>query len=464
MQLQHVFGPVPSRRLGRSLGVSPIPFKTCNYSCVYCQLGRTSRMSSDRRTFFPPDAILDEIRQAVRAERDIPDHVTFSGDGEPTLCRDLGRLIEGASEAAACPVAVITNGSLLGRADVRADLRRADVVMPSLDAADEATFRLLNRPHRALHVRSIIDGLATFRQQFPGRLWMEIMLVRGVNDREEVLAELRRALDRVMPDRIYLNVPIRPPAESWVRPPDAAGLVRAERILGNVIRIDEPERGDFGGVGEDPSRALLAILRRHPMREEQVLETLRRLPESTLLSTLRDLEQTGRVQHIEHGNHTYFAVADARYGTGRSRPAGSHSLVARAIGHVAEKNRDRPGAELESKESDPESTIVVREELATGLRGLEVGQRILVLYHLDRSVGFDLLQHPRGRRDRPLRGVFALRSPRRPNPIGATTVTVVAIEGNELRVRGLDALPGSPILDLKPASEEPGGQQPRRAR
>lgn len=249
MSFRYVYGPVPSRRLGRALGVSPIPFKTCNYSCVYCQLGRTRRYGHVRREFFPPQEVLAEVRQALALHARDVDYVTYVGEGEPTLAASLGWLIEQTRGLSSLPVAVITNGSLVGIEEVRRERPAAQVVMPSLDAADPATFRRIDRPSRGLEVAEVIEGLVEFRRGYRGRLWLEVMLVHGVNDGEEVLTLLRQAIDRIRPDRVYVNVPIRPPAETWVRSPEPERLVRAHALLGEVVFIDRPESGAFGTSG-----------------------------------------------------------------------------------------------------------------------------------------------------------------------------------------------------------------------
>lgn len=178
-----VYGPVPSRRLGPSLGVDPIPFKTCNYNCVYCQLGRTTPVTNERKDFFPREAILAEVEAALKAHQPGEmNYITFVGQGEPLLCASIGWLIRQVKALTDIPVAVITNGSLLFMPDVREDLRAADVVMPSLDAADEETFRRINRPWAKLQIALIIEGMVAFREMFENQLWIEVMLVKGLND------------------------------------------------------------------------------------------------------------------------------------------------------------------------------------------------------------------------------------------------------------------------------------------
>jgi len=308
---KYVYGPVPSRRLGRSLGVNPIPSKTCNYSCAYCQLGRTTLRTDERQRFYPPSAILREVAQALEGDDDGADYVTFVGEGEPTLCHDLGYLIGESKRLTRTPVAVITNGSLLGSVEVRAELAGSDVVVPSLDAVDDDLFRTINRPRLGLSAADVVDGLIAFREEFAGQLWVEVMLVGGRNDGEAHLTRLRDALDRIRPDRVYVNVPIRPPAEDWVQIPDAEGLVRAQALLGPVIMMDMQEEGDFGTRGfDDPLQAVEMIVRRHPMRLEQIDAVL--ADGGDLAGTLDELVATGRLRALQYRGQTFYAAGAGR--------------------------------------------------------------------------------------------------------------------------------------------------------
>ena len=314
MKFRYVYGPVPSRRLGRSLGVDPIPFKTCTYNCVYCQLGGNSSLTDHRRSFFSPGEVLQEIREGLILHPDEIDYVTFVGEGEPTLYQNLGALIGETKKMTALPVAVITNGSLLYRNDVREELAQADVVMPSLDAADEKTWQKVNRPHGRLDIEEIIEGMIHFRRRFQGQLWMEVMLVRGINDGEESLLAIRQALERITPDRIFVNVPIRPPAESWVQPPDAEGWVRAHALLGEGIFIDEPEEGTFDTAGFDrPLEAVVAIVHRHPMRRDQILETLDPYPVEDVEAALDELVAANRMRLVVYREETYYVTGEGWY-------------------------------------------------------------------------------------------------------------------------------------------------------
>ena len=272
----YVYGPVPSRRLGQSLGVSPIPAKTCSYTCIYCQLGRTTNLTTERKSFYPREDILAEILE--RGKKSNFDYVTFVGDGEPTLCKDLGWLIEETKKNLKVQTAVITNGSMLFRKDIRSDLKHADIIMPTLDAGNEKTFRAINRPHRNITFETMLQGLIDFRQEYSGQIWLEIMLVKDVNDSEEELLSIRRAVDAVKPDRVYFVTPIRPPAEIWVQPPDLESIIKAQGIIGNAMPITELEAGQFGlGEFKNAEQAILEIGSRHPLRREQALEIEKQL-------------------------------------------------------------------------------------------------------------------------------------------------------------------------------------------
>jgi len=269
--LMYVYGPVPSRRLGRSLGVSPIPPKTCSYTCVYCQLGRTNYLQVKRESFYPKEDILAEIIHLGQTAA--ADYVTFVGDGEPTLSTDLGWLIWQTKDALHLPVAVITNGSLLFRDDVRADLADADVVMPTLDAGNAKTFRAINRPHRGIDFDAMLHGLIDFRGEYPGQMWLEVMLVCGLNDSDEELAGIAECVDLIAPDRVYVVTPIRPPAETWVTPPDPATILKAQQAISQAVPLAGAESGTFGlEEFSNAKQAIIEIGSRHPLRWEQALD------------------------------------------------------------------------------------------------------------------------------------------------------------------------------------------------
>ncbi|MFN2189016.1 MAG: radical SAM protein [Candidatus Promineifilaceae bacterium] len=313
--MKYVFGPVPSRRLGQSLGIDTIPLKTCNWNCVYCQLGRTVPLNNERREYFPRDAILEEIRETIsnRAPGEI-DWVTFVGSGEPTLHTGLGWLIGRVKEASSLPVAVITNGSLLYDQEVREDLSMADAVLPTLDAGTADLYRRINRPHPSASFERLVSGLIEFRRAFDGKLWIEVMLVRGMNDGEKALEEIAQILKRIDPDEIHINIPIRPPAETWVRPADSEGLMRAQSILGDVAKVVHPIEGSFEhGNKEDVLDAIIAIITRHPMRHEELEKTLVEWGVEEPSRIFMELESGDRAQCVERLGTRYWSAVSARY-------------------------------------------------------------------------------------------------------------------------------------------------------
>lgn len=275
------FGPVPSRRLGQSLGVNNIPPKTCSYSCVYCQLGRTSNMRVKRRAFYEPRDVLQEVQSKVegtRAHGKPIDFITFVPDGEPTLDANLGREIA-LLRPLGVPIAVITNASLISRGDVREDLLQADWVSLKIDSPSEEVWRRIDRPHRALRLSSILDGMLEFARTYKGELVTETMLVEGVNDNDEHVQEVAGFLARLKPARAYLAIPTRPPAELWAHAPSEETIVRAYQLLGEKVAQAEYligyEGNEFASTG-DLQGDLLSITAVHPMREEAVSEFLAR--------------------------------------------------------------------------------------------------------------------------------------------------------------------------------------------
>ena len=231
----YVYGPVAFRRLGRSLGVNPIPTKTCSYSCVYCQLGRTTRLQTARDSFYPREDIFKEIVERARYSK--PGFITFIGDGEPTLCKDLGWLMTRAKNKLSVPAAVITNGSLLYQEDVRRDLKIADVVILKLDAGYETTFRTINRPHLCIGFEIMFQGQVDFRREYSGQIWVEVMLVKGINDGEKELYGIKRSIDMIRPDRGYVMTPNRPPAESWIESVNQEDIINAQRIFEGAVPV-----------------------------------------------------------------------------------------------------------------------------------------------------------------------------------------------------------------------------------
>jgi wyosine [tRNA(Phe)-imidazoG37] synthetase (radical SAM superfamily) len=313
--MKYVYGPVPSRRLGQSLGIDPIPLKTCNWNCVYCQLGRTRPLVNERIYYSPPEEILVQMEGSLDAhEPGEIDWVTFVGSGEPTLHVGIGRMIREVKALTDIPVAVITNGALLHLPSVREELSAADAVLPSLDAGTAKLYRRINRPHPEITFERHLRGLIVFSREYEGELWPEVMLVRDLNDTEKTLREIADAFHRIRPDEVHINLPTRPPAEVWVQPSDEEGLMRASAILGDIARVVYPVEGIFDLSGyESVIDAVIGIITRHPMREEELDRTLARWAPGEVNSALAKLEAGGQAQMIERYGVRFWSAASSFY-------------------------------------------------------------------------------------------------------------------------------------------------------
>mgnify|MGYP003874484539 CR=1 FL=1 len=304
------FGPVPSRRLGRSLGINNIPAKVCSYSCVYCQLGRTTRISIEREEFYEPERILDEVRwklkeTELRGEK--VDYLTFVPDGEPTLDVNLGREI-GLLNRMGIPIAILTNGSLLQLDDVRRDLIEADLVSLKVDAVSRELWRRVNRPHRDLVIDNVLEGMVKFSRAFRGRLITETMLIDGVNYKGELEA-IADFLSELKPYKAYIAIPTRPPAERWVKPADEGLVNEAFHIFSERLGYEAVEyligyEGNAFSSSGDAEEDILSITAVHPMREEGVRELLRRAKADW--GVVERLLDEGRLIELEYEGCRYY--------------------------------------------------------------------------------------------------------------------------------------------------------------
>jgi wyosine [tRNA(Phe)-imidazoG37] synthetase (radical SAM superfamily) len=269
------FGPVPSRRLGQSLGINNIPPKSCSYSCVYCQVGRTPMPSIDPKEFYAPEAVASAVTARVLEIgrcRQAPDFLTFVADGEPTLDVHLGRAIE-LLRPLGVRIAVISNASLLWKKEVRESLLRADWVSLKVDAIREEEWRRINRPHPSLRLSDVLRGMLDFAATFEGTLVSETMLTARGNDSHESIVAVAGFLETLRPAAAYLGIPIRPPAERWVHPASEPAVTDAYQVLSKRLPRVELLTGHEGmrfGTTGNPEADLLSITSVHPMREDAV--------------------------------------------------------------------------------------------------------------------------------------------------------------------------------------------------
>jgi wyosine [tRNA(Phe)-imidazoG37] synthetase (radical SAM superfamily) len=315
-----VYGPVPSRRLGASLGVDIVPFKVCTYDCPYCQLGPTRQLTTARLWFFPVEEIVAEVEDRLRRPP-APDVITLAGSGEPTLYGGLGALIDGIKRITDTRVAVLTNGSLFHRADVRADVARADLVLPSLDAGDEATWRLVNRPAAGLSLEQVVDGLVTLRRDYRGEIWLEVMIVAGINDTYAHARAIADLAHRFAPDRIQLNTPVRPTFDPGAAPVSATRLAELAGLFSPhaevVAEWREPAApaADLGADREE----VLDLLRRRPCTAEDIAAGLGRHL-NLVIKVLAGLEDRGEAHRVVRDRSVFWQAVSRAGNRGAAPP------------------------------------------------------------------------------------------------------------------------------------------------
>jgi wyosine [tRNA(Phe)-imidazoG37] synthetase (radical SAM superfamily) len=286
-------------------------------------------LTNEPQEYFPREEILAEIEDSLALYRDGDiDWITFVGSGEPTLHASIGWLIRKVKNLTELPVAIITNGALLYLPEVRQALLAADAVLPSLDAGKTWLYQKINRPHPDITFERLLNGLVVFRKEHTGKLWIETMLVHGLNDSEIALNDIAAALKLIHPDEVHINLPTRPPVETWVQPPDEEGLLRAVAILGESAQVVHPINGTFDLSGFDSLfDAVIGIITRHPMREDELLSTLAYWAPDQVKSTLTELEESGQAQVVERYGVRFWGSASAHFpsesGSQRTTPNSS---------------------------------------------------------------------------------------------------------------------------------------------
>lgn len=304
--MNYIYGPVPSRRLGLSLGISPIPKKTCNYSCIYCQLGRTNKMTNEPKNFFDVKDIIKEFDESLLINNEF-DVVTIVGEGEPTLYYDLKELIKEIKKRTDKPVAVITNGALLYEKRVKEALKEADIVLPTFDAYDESTFKKINRPHGQLSFQKVYNGLVEFSAQYKGELWLEMMFIKGVNEDDISIEKYKEKLKNIKYDKLYLNTPVRPPSEEYVKPISHKRMDEIATEL-KAISIDLLASQGFYSNINDHLEAIKSIIKRHPMNQFEIKGFLLNRKCKNINNILKMLNEDCEIEVISYQSYDTYRL------------------------------------------------------------------------------------------------------------------------------------------------------------
>ncbi len=301
--MKYIFGPVPSRRLGRSLGVDLAPFKTCSYDCIYCQLGRTTNKTIERREWVPLDGILAELVENLETK---PDYITLAGSGEPTLYSRIGELINDIHKMTSVPIAVLTNGSLLWLPEVRTQIRNADLIVPSLDAGDETTFEAVNRPHPSINFEQMLEGLIAMKQESPAAYWLEVFISGNYTSEDSQARKIAAHVAKIKPDKVQLNTVTRPPAEDY-----AVGVDRTR--LEEIAAMFSPQAeiiADFTSVhaAADFSvtrEAVAALLGRRPCSLDDISNGLG-VHRNEMVKHLEKLLADNTIERIRVNGKTFY--------------------------------------------------------------------------------------------------------------------------------------------------------------
>jgi len=300
---EYIFGPVPSRRLGRSLGVDLVPYKTCSYDCIYCQLGRTTNKTMQRKEWVPIDCVIKQLAGKLNSK---PDYITLSGAGEPTLYSRLEELIFKIKEITDVPVAVLTNGSLLWIPEVRNSLKLADLVIPSLDAGSPQKFQYVNRPHKDITFNKMLEGLVKFRQEYSGQYWLETLILAGVTTTETEINAMKTCISSIHPDKVQVNTVTRPPVEDFAEqvPQNqlqaiAKKLYEKAEVIADYKAVHKQQ--EFSARRED----VLVLLRRRPCSIEDIAEGLG-LHRNEVIKYLEELSFESKIEVIPKNQKLYY--------------------------------------------------------------------------------------------------------------------------------------------------------------
>lgn len=307
---RYLYGPVPSRRLGRSLGIDLVPHKICTYDCIYCQIGNTTEKTLVRKEYVPVREILEEVERFLKEGTSSIDHLSLAGSGEPTLHSKIRSIIEGLKKITLIPVAVITNGFLLWKPEVREDLLQADIVLPSLDAVSQDVFVRINRPRSGFSIEEVIEGMVEFRKLFKGQIWLEMLFCRGINDSKEELMRMKKVVARIQPDRIHLNTVVRPPSEKWAAPLNQKEMEEIQGFFAEKASIiSEFDRHPSSLSEKDIKDEILKILKRRPLSRSDLSKGMG-ISQNELDKYIKPLVQERKIQTRSFDGSVYYEIGE----------------------------------------------------------------------------------------------------------------------------------------------------------
>ena len=300
-----IYGPVPSRRLGRSLGVDLVPYKVCSYDCIYCQLGRTKEKTIERKPYIAVGRILEQVCQTLK-EGVRADYITLAGSGEPTLNSQIGSLIRDIKKHTEIPVAVLTNGSLLSESEVRRSLMEADVVLPSLDAYNQEGFETINRPHPEISFNTMVEGLIAFRKEYPGEIWLEVFILDGINASETDGLQFKHWIERVNPQKVHVNTAVRPSAETYARQVSSEKMGKFCKILDEKAEVITPYKDlEKHERRSDVEANILNLLVRRPCTLDDIASGLS-VNKNEILKYIEPLVESHIIEIVKKGSLIYY--------------------------------------------------------------------------------------------------------------------------------------------------------------
>ena len=304
---KYIFGPVPSRRLGLSLGIDLVPHKTCNFNCIYCECGKTTNLTNKREEFFPLNEILNELKLYLTNFSGKLDYITFSGSGEPLLYSKIENIVAFLKKNfPEYKLALLTNGALLSDENIIKEVKDVDLIIPSLDAVSDKIFKKVNRPHLSLNIEKILDGLVNLRKIYKGKIYLEIFFVKGINDSEKELVKLKKASEKINPDKIHLNTVDRPPAEPFVKPVSLKKLKEIEIFFGDKAEI--AIRSDTPAYSSINISLIKNCLKRRPLTLDDLIK-ISGLTVNEINKILRELEKKEEIKRVNHNGLIFYKLA-----------------------------------------------------------------------------------------------------------------------------------------------------------